>query len=178
MSTTSTSEKGVELQSYWRLLAIGLDPDRPKPELHGLIFEAEKDTPLMVNGRIALFTDPQRARELLDRYAGAVIADHLDLEKPFFLCDVAQALRHLSGGGFDEQASVLSAVNVLLDLVRATNTSFGDRRRAALYDIANYCTFSKDLTKYLEEEGDYSKEELIDAVLWCVGVVAVNSTIV
>jgi hypothetical protein len=175
---SSPSEKSVQLQSYWRLLAIALDPDCPRPELYGLIFEAEKDRPLLVNGRIALFSDPQRARELLDRYAGELVADCVDIDKPFFWCDVAQALHYLSAGGFDERASVLDAVNALLDLVRATSTPLGDRRRAALYDIANHCTMSKDLTKYLEEEGDYSSAELVDAVLWCVGVVAVHSTIV
>jgi hypothetical protein len=94
------------------------------------------------------------------------------------LVDVAQALRYLSAGGFDERASVLDAVNSLLDLVRATSTPFGDQRRAALYDIANYCTMSKDLTKYFEVEGEHSSAELVDAVLWCVGVVAAHSTIV
>ncbi|MBC7973744.1 MAG: hypothetical protein H7138_02080 [Myxococcales bacterium] len=43
--------------------------------------------------------------------------------------------------------------------------------------IADYCTFDKNLTKYLEEEGDYSSRELVDAVLWCVGAVVVKSKI-
>jgi hypothetical protein len=72
----------------------------------------------------------------------------------------------------------LSVVNVLLDLVRTTGVKLDDRRKQALYAIADYCTFSKDLTKYLEEEGDYSSRELVDAVLWCVGAIVVKSRIV
>jgi hypothetical protein len=37
---------------------------------------------------------------------------------------------------------------------------------------------SKDLTKYLEEAGDHSSRELVDAVLRCVGAVVVKARIV
>ena len=76
-------------ETYWRLLAIGLDPDRTAPELYGIV----------------------------------------------------------------------------------------DSRRRALHAIADYCTTSKDLTKYLEEVGDHSSRELVDAVLWCVGAVVVKTRI-
>jgi hypothetical protein len=46
-----------------------------------------------------------------------------------------------------------------------------------LHAIANYCTFSKDVAKYLEVEGDYSSRELVDTVLWRVGVVVVKARI-
>lgn len=164
-------------ETYWRLLAVGLDPDRPAPELYGLIYEAETDVPLMVDGRIVFFRDPSRAHDLIREYGGSLVADHIDVAKPFFWCDVAQALHFLLAGGFDESAAVLGAVNALLDLVRATGIKMDDDRKKALYSIADYCTFSKDLTKYLEEEGDYSGRDLVDAVLWCVGAVVVKSRI-
>lgn len=178
-----TSEKPVPdpndptAETYWRLLAVALDPDRTTPELYGLIYESETDVPLMVDGRIVFFTDPSRAHDLIREYGTARVADHIDVAKPFFWCDVAQALHFLSAGGFDDGAAVLQAVNVLLDLVRAVGAKMDDRRKKALYAIADYCTFNKDLTKYLEEEGDYSSRELVDAVLWCVGAVVVKSRI-
>ena len=100
---------------------------------------------------------------------GLGFAIPIDVAKPSFWCDVAQALHFLEAGGIDTTASVVNAVNVLLDLVRATGIEIEDRRRKALYSIADYCTISKDLTRYLEEVGDYSSVELVDAVLWCVG---------
>jgi len=84
----------------------------------------------------------------------------------------------LSAGGIDTQASVVDAINVLLDLVKASGAEIEERRRRALYAIADYCTMSKDLTKYFEEEGDYSSDELVDVVLWCVGAVVVMARIV
>jgi hypothetical protein len=67
-----------------------------------------------------------------------------------FSQDVAQALHYLSEGGVDSSAVVLDAVNVLLDLVKATGSEIEDRRRRALYAIADYCTTKKDITAYLE----------------------------
>lgn len=180
MSTSNTSKTGRDpaTETYWRLLAIGIDPDKGDPELYGLIHEGEIDTPLMVDGRIALFTDPARALDVLERYGAGLKADKVDVQKPFFWCDVAQALHFLSAGGNDAEASVLGAVNALLDLVKASEIKMDERRRQALHDIANYCTMNKDLTKYLEEEGEYSSRELVDAVLWCVGAVVVKARIV
>lgn len=97
--------------------------------------------------------------------------------KPSFWCDVAQALHFLSAGGMDTTASVVDAVNVLLDLVTATGTEIEERRRKALYAIVDYCTTSTDLTRYFEEVGDYSSDELVDAVLWCIGAVVVMARI-
>jgi hypothetical protein len=53
-----------------------------------------------------------------------------------------------------------------------------DDRRRALHAIADYCTVNKDITRYLEEEGDSSSRELVDAVLWCVGAVAAKASMV
>jgi hypothetical protein len=173
----SRKPRDAATATYWRLLAVGLDPDNTKPDLYGLMYEGETDVPLMVDGRIVFFTDPARAHELIRTYGAALVADEIDVAKPFFWCDVAQALHFLSSGGMDAQAAVLGAVNVLLDLVKASGATMDDRRRRALYAIADYCTMNKDLTKYLEEEGDYSSDELVDAVLWCVGAVTVKARI-
>jgi hypothetical protein len=175
---TSATSRTSSIQAYWRLLAVGLDPDRPTFELYGAIHEAETDVPLMADGRIVFFTDPARAPELIQRYGGPWVADPIDVDKPSFQCDVAQALHFLSAGGIDTTASVVNAVNVLLDLVRASGAQIEDRRRRVLHAIADYCTVSKDLTKYLEEVGDYSSDELVDALLWCVGAVVVMARIV
>jgi len=172
-----TNPRDPATETYWRLLAVGLDPDKSEPDLYGLIYEGESDVPLMVDGRIVFFTDPKRAHELIERYGAALVADKIDVAKPFFWCDVAQALHFLSAGGIDTTASVVDAVNVLLGLVKACGTKLVDRRRRALYAIADYCTFNRDITKYLEEEGDYSSRELVDAVLWCVGAVVMKARI-
>lgn len=165
-------------ETYWRLLAIGLDPDRSTPELYGVIHEGEVDVPLMSDGRILFFTDPSRAHAIIREHNNGPVADKTDLEKPFFWCDVAQTLYYLSAGGIDTSATVVNAVNVLLTLTTAAGSTMIDSRRKALNAIANYCTMNTDLTAYFESEGDHSSRELIDAVLWCVGAVVAKARIV
>ncbi|MEZ4364492.1 MAG: hypothetical protein R3B48_30225 [Kofleriaceae bacterium] len=159
-------------------MAICLDPDESKPVLYGLVLEGAADQPLMLADRILLFHDPARAERLVLEYGGAMNADKVDVSKPFFWCDIAQTLHLLQAGGVDSDACVLSAVNALLDLVRATGVRIPPDTKAALHSIADYCTMNKDLTKYLEEEGDHSSEALVGAVLWCVGLVAVKAKVV
>lgn len=175
--TPSITPLDTSVEPCWRLLAIGLDPDKTMPDLYGAIHEGETDVPLMADGRIVFFTDPARAPELISQHGAPWVGDPMDVGKPSLWCDVAQALHHLSAGGIDTSASVVDAVNVLLDLVKACGTKMVDSRRRALHAIADYCTTSKDLTKYLEEVGDHSSRELVDAVLWCVGAVVVKARI-
>lgn len=114
---------------------------------------------------------------MLEHYGAGLKADKVDVQKPFFWCDVAQALR-FSRRTATTRRLVLGAVSALLDLVRALGIKMDERRCQAAHGIANYCTMNKDPTKYLEKEGDYSSRELVDAILWCVGAVAVKARIV
>jgi hypothetical protein len=165
-------------EKIWRLLAISLDPDKSDPELYGLVLEGVDDRPLLLKDRILFFRDASQAEEILHAHGAHFTADKVDVAKPFFWCDVAQTLHLLQSGGIDDDACVLGAINCLLDLVKATGIQVPAETKAGLHSIANYCTMSKDLTKYMEEEGDYSSEPLTDAVLWCVGAVAVKSTVI
>lgn len=161
----------------WRLLAISLDPDRSEPQLYGLILEGEVDQPLMLRDRVLFFRDAARAPAIIETYGLHLRADRAELGKPFFWCDIAQTLHLLQAGGLDGEACVLGAVNLLLDLVRAIGVEVPVEYKEALRSIADYCTTKKDLTLYLEEEGDYSSEALTNAVLWCVGATTVKATI-
>src|ERR1041384_3122519 len=116
MSLQKTNRPTRSTAPCWRLLAIGLDPDKTAPELYGVIHEGESDVPLMVDQRIVFFSDPARAPELIQKYGGHWIHDAMEVATPTLWCDVAQALHHLSAGGIDTSASVIDAVNVLLDL--------------------------------------------------------------
>ena len=177
MSLQNTNRPNRSMEPRWRLLAIGLDPSKTAPDLYGVIHEGETDVPLMVDERIVFFTNPGQAPELIRTYGGPWIHDAMEVATPTLWCDVAQTLHLLSAGGIDTSASVVDAVNVLLDLVKVSGAKLIDDRRRALHAIADYCTTNKDLTKYLEEVGDHSSRELVDAVLWCVGAVVMKARI-
>ena len=167
-----------EHESVWCLLAIGIDPDRSNPELYSLILHGEHDTPLLDGDRIVCFTDPGCASDLIRQYGGGSEADRIDVSVPLYWCDIASTLHLLESPGYDESASVLDTVNVLLELVKATGLTISCEHRAALHALADYCTLNKDLMPYFEEESDYSRRQCIDAVLWSVGAVVAKARIV
>jgi hypothetical protein len=148
MLLQNTNRPAKSTSPCWRLLAIGLDSDKTAPELYAAIHEGEVDVPLMVDERIVFFADPKRASKLIQKYGGPWIHDAVDVAHPTLWCDVA-----------------------------ASGAKMIDSRRRALHAIADYCTTSKDLTKYLEEVGDRSSRELVDAVLWCMSAVVMKARI-
>jgi hypothetical protein len=91
----------VPATKCWRLLAVGLDPDRSTPDFYGVMHEGERDVPLTADGRIVFFVDLARALALIQQHGGAWAADPADVAKPTLWCDVAQALHFLSAGGID-----------------------------------------------------------------------------
>lgn len=170
--------KSPASESIWRLLAISFDPDKADPDLYGLVLEGEKDKPLMLKDRLLFFRDPKRASEIAKTFGSHLPADRVEVNQPFFWCDIAQTLHLLQAGGTDDEACVLGAVNALLDLVDAIGLNMPSDLRASLRSIADYCTFEKNLTRYFEEVGDYPASTIINAILWCIGAITVKSTIV
>lgn len=168
----------VGQEKIWRLLAIGIEPEVGEAQLYGLVLEGAEDWVLTRNGRILLFRDPARARSLIESDGAQWACDEIDVDQPFFWCDLGRAMQLLRAGGVDEQACVLDAVNALLDLVLATGIEMPAAHRAALRSIADYCTFEKDLAKYFDEAGDFPAEAIIEAVIWSVGAVVLKSTVV
>jgi hypothetical protein len=43
----------------------------------------------MIDERIVFFTDPGRAHDLIKDHGAPLVADHIDVARPFFWCDVA-----------------------------------------------------------------------------------------
>jgi hypothetical protein len=85
----STTLLEASIEPCWRLLAIGLDPDRTVPDLYGAIHEGEADVPLMADGRIVFFADPARAAELIRQHGAPWGADPMDVGKSSLWYDVA-----------------------------------------------------------------------------------------
>jgi len=164
-------------QVVWRLGAIRIDPDMDHPELYCLILEGAKDRPLLCDGRILFFTELDRAEELIAKYGSDLPYDWKDLEKPFFHCDIAEALHALTEEQVDQNASILDAVNFLLDLVECSPVPMPASYKEILFKTADHCTFSKDM-KALFEQSPFAPMDVVNAMLWCIGAIVVSATIV
>ena len=164
-------EPGEEI--IWRLAGFRLDGDKDYPEFYCLVLEADKDAPLMVNGRIALFLDRERAEEIILHYGAGLQYDWADVDNVFYRCDIASALHVLSVGAYDDTRVIIEVVNLLLDLIRCVTVPTPVRFKEVLYRAADHFTFSKDVCGFFAAQGG-DRDEVINAVLWCVGAIAVS----
>ncbi len=171
------SKKDASELRIWRLASFRISTEAERPELFCLILEADKDQPLSKGGRILFFREIDDAELILEQYAIEQSADKKDLDEPFFICDIASALYVLTQTEMDDNASVLGAINTLLDLVAATSLSPPTEVEKLMKEAADYFTFNKSIAVLFS--GDPQKKEgLVNAILWYIGAVCVMSEIV
>jgi hypothetical protein len=170
--------KPLQYQTFLRLIGVGLDSDKDRPDLYYLMYEGEKDHPIMDGENVVFFTDPSLAADVAEQYGKGVEVDNLDIDSPFMLCDIADTLHYLTEGGLDTRGIVVNSVNLLLDLVDATAIPSVKHVRPILREIADYCTFSRDASGFLQKQLPYSTGDRINAILLSIGAVAVRSKII
>ena len=93
-----------------------------------------------------------------------------------FNCDIASLLYILSSEETDEDRVVIDSVNLLIDLVNHTGISISNTNKEIIYKLADYFTFQKDTYIFFKNE-NYKKDEIIGAILWCIGAIVVKSTL-
>jgi len=137
----------------------------------------------MANGRILLFSSPAlaaRALQLADKAIAdgpqGTIATSLPMPKQMdVLCDVAQSLFLVNSQSDDFDGVLLDCIACLDDLLRATELNVP----------ATYIAIFNALTERLERNSEFGgflaaqgidRETVEDAILWCVGAIAVKST--
>jgi hypothetical protein len=167
--------KPIEDQTFLRLIGVGLDPDIEQPDLYYLLYEADKDTPVTDSGRILFFRDPTQSKIVADQFASHLSVDNFDIESPLVVCDIAETLYYLTHGGVDESDTVVNSVNLLLDLVDATGLELANWVRPVLVEVADYCTFHRDISGLPHEK--YSIQDRVSAILLSVGAIVVRSRV-
>jgi hypothetical protein len=172
------TDKPIQQQTFLRLIGVGIDPDKDCPELYYLLLEADHDRPITDAGRIVFFSDHRQATWIAETYAHSSRVDNYDLEQPFMVCDIADTLHYITEGGQDTECSVLNSINLLLDLVDAISLPGVTRVLAILREIADYCTFSKDLTGLLREQSRFTADDRVNAIMLAIGAIVVHSHVV
>ena len=67
-------------------------------------------------------------------------------------------------------------INLMTDMLSTVGSEIAPVWRKGLYDFADHLTFDRDYGKFFQE-GVNSREIVKDGLLWCIGTVAVNSTL-
>jgi hypothetical protein len=167
------------------LIGLRLDPSAEGPQLFTLIEQREgASRTIMANGRILFFSSPALVGRALQLADAAAITDGLPGNSTALalmpkqmdvLCDVAQSLFLVNSQPDDSDGVLLDCIVCLDDLLRATELNVPANYIAVLSALAERLESNSEFGSFLAEQG-IDRETAEDAILWCVGAIAVKST--
>lgn len=159
------------------LLLVGfrLDARHDGPQFYTLLVVGGVDErPPVSGGRIIFFTRPDLAAKavLLDKSMTQLGPAPRDLET---FCDLAEALYLVNSQKADPEGVILDCLLVLDDLVRASRLHMPERYQSILTELAARLTERTPLGRIFTN--DSLRQHVEDAILWCVGAIAVKATL-
>lgn len=158
------------------LIGFRVDPESEGPQFYTLIgSEGEGERPITRGDRILFFRRPAEALTALtasDNGFSDVRPVPSELE---LLCDVSEALYVANQRDADEDGLLFELIAVFDDLLRAVKLNVPGEYSAVLGAMATRLGESPEFASFLTTSG-VTREKLEDALLWCVGAVAVKSS--
>lgn len=156
------------------LLALRIDPDASQPELLALFRYADVDRPLTCDHRIPFFTRAELGDLAIERAGLRARFPDPAPRDVALTCDIATALYLIVNG--DADGCIIDCLNTVFDMVAATDLPFPEDHRAELHALADHTTFERDLIACFD--GDASRIDAFDALLWCVGAITFRATVI
>lgn len=158
------------------LVGFRLDPAAEGAEFYTLMGEeGENERPITRDSRVLFFRQPLTGLKAL-MASNNGFADVRPLPKELeMLCDVSGALYVANSQPADEDGVLFEAIAVFDDLLRAIHLSVPDHYAKVLGAVASRLTENPEFASYLDAE-KLTRNDLEDALMWCVGAVMVKST--
>ncbi len=157
------------------LVGFRLDPDVEGPQFYTLfVLESENDRPLIANGRVLFFAEPSRAPEAL-----ALAENDMSRLGPApgeleVFCDIAEALHIANAQDADSDGTLLETIALFDDLIRGIQINVPAQYMSILSALSERLATTPEFATMLAETG-LDRETIEDALMWCVGAVAVKS---
>ena len=165
-----------ELSRELYLIGFRMDPAAAGPQYYTLIgSEGDGERPITCGGRVLFFRTPAEAAKALaasDNGFRDVRPVPAQLE---MLCDVGEALHVANQEEEDEDGLLFELIAVFDDLLREVKLTPPVEYASALAGVAGRLGESPEFASYLAGSG-LTREKLEDALMWCVGAVAVKSS--
>jgi hypothetical protein len=161
------------------LVEVALHPGEIARPLYTLMLVNEdarggKDRPLTEDqGYIVWFADPRdagRALALGDEGLRGHAPPPTEVAGSYDFATMFWMLIH----EVVDDGYTIDALNLLLDLVEATEFPYPPEYQRRLFSLADHLTFSRELGGFLDA-GDGMRAAVMDAVTWAVGAVAIKS---
>jgi hypothetical protein len=165
-------------QRHEELVLVGfrLDGGHDGPQLYTLlVVGGDDERPLMADGRLLFFTQPELATQALALDSDLARLGPAPHEIETF-CDVAEALHLINSQNDDPDGVILDCLLVCDDLVRATKLHMPDRYQGLLTELTARLTERAPLGKIFASH--FLREHVEDAMLWCIGAIAVKARMI
>ena len=157
------------------LVGFRLDPDSEGPQFYTIfVLESENDRPLVADGRIIFYSAPAEASSALllaDNDMSRLGPAPTELE---ILCDIAQTLHIVNVQDEDPNGILLETIALFDDLIRAISINVPAQYMSVLSALSERLATSPEFASMLAENA-IDRETIEDALMWCVGAMAVKS---
>jgi len=155
------------------LVGFRLDPRHDGAQFYTVLaVGGDNERPITVEGRIVFFTRVELAAKAL-----ALDADLARLGVPpqemETFCDIAQTLHLVNSQDADPEGVILECLLIFDDLVRATRLHMPDIYQGLLTELAASLAERTTLRRIFRKHK--LREQVEDALLWCIGAVAAKS---
>ncbi len=157
------------------LVGFRLDGQHDGPEFYTLLaVGGDNERPIMGQGRLLFFSRPGLAAKALA--LDPSLAKLKPPEEVETFCDMAEVLHLINSQNVDSDGVVLDCLLLFDDLVRATRLHMPDRYQGLLTELAARLTERQQLVDIFSS--DSLREHVEDALLWCIGAIAVKSRMI
>jgi hypothetical protein len=158
------------------LIGFRMDPSVEGAQFYTLLLaDGGSEHPITKDGRVLFFRRPADALKALgasDNGFREVRPVPTELE---LLCDISGALYVANAEVEDADGVLFELIAVFDDLLRAVKLNVPTEHAAVLSAMAARLGETPEFASWLEESG-LTREKLEDALMWCVGAVAVKSS--
>lgn len=160
------------------LVGFRLDPGADGPQFYTLfVLESENDRPLVSNDRVVFFASPDQSEAALRLSTNDMARLGPPPREVEIFCDIAEALHIANSQDEDSDGVLLETIAVFDDLIRAIQINVPAQYMAVLSAISERLSVGPEFATMFSETG-IDRETVEDAIMWCVGAVAVKSTLV
>jgi hypothetical protein len=150
------------------ILGFRFNPDSDVPEFYSLMFSSDDFIPLMCEDRYILaFTSIDSLKAFCKEKIEELNTDSLNIE---LICEIASILYLISSQQEDSEVDIIHGLNIIFDLISATDQEIKGANKHLLFSFADHMTFTKDIADFFEGK-DFTREDLIDSIVWCVGLI-------
>jgi hypothetical protein len=156
------------------LIGFRLDPESEGPQFYTLfVLESDNDRPLVCEGRVVFFARPEQANAALKLSNNDMARLGPAPKELEIFCDIADSLHIVNSQNEDTDGVLLETIALFDDLIRATQINVPAQYMSVLSALSERLVSIPEFATMLAETG-LDRETIEDALMWCVGAVAVK----